>query len=207
MRGRAFGWSVVLILAAVRPAVAQGAGDVGLTFAYPGSVGLTWQITNGIAVRPDFSVARTEAESTSTSTVSFPGAPVFSSSSTSTSKGWGSTTGLSLLFTVRTIDQVRVYVAPRLAYLHAKSDTTTDVGPSFGGITPAIAATESKTTGWLGAGSVGTEFRAHDRFAIFGELGVQYLSQTSKSTFSTSRNRSEVTQVGLRSAVGATLYF
>ena len=34
------------------------------------------------------------------------------------------------------------------------------------------------------AGTVGAQYGVHDRFAIFGELGVQYSSQTTSSSFS-----------------------
>lgn len=198
MRRAVVGVCVVVLLAVARPAAAQGAGDVGLTFAYPGSIGLTWHVTDRIAVRPDFSIVQSDSESTSTSTQTFPG--FTPPTTTSRSDAVTSTTGVSLLFTVKTIDQLRLYVTPRLAYGRSTSETETGLG----GTSSAI---ESTNEAWIGSGSFGAEFRAHDRFAVFGELGVQYVSQTTESTFSSSRNRGEATQVGLRSAVGVTLYF
>jgi hypothetical protein len=198
MRGCVVGWGVLMLMAVARPADAQGAGDVGVTFAYPGSIGLVWQIGSRVAVRPDFSIVQSDSESTSTSTQTFPG--FTPPTTTSRSDGVTTTTGLSLLFTVKTIDQVRLYLTPRLAYGRSTSETETGLG----GVSSAI---ESTNEAWIGAGSFGAEFRAHDRFAMFGELGVQYVSQTSESTFSASRSRGEATQVGLRSAVGVTVYF
>lgn len=198
MRRFVVGWSVVVLVAVATPSLAQGAGDVGLTFAYPGAIGVTWQVTNRLAVRPDFSIVQSDTESTSTTTQTFPG--FTPPTTTSRSDGVTSTTGLSLLFTVKSIDQLRLYLTPRLAYGRSTSETET-------GFSGSLSAIESTNEAWIGSGSFGAELRAHDRFAIFGELGLQYVSQTTESTFSASRNRGESTQVGLRSAVGATLYF
>lgn len=198
MRSAVVGVSVVVLMLVARPVSAQGAGDVGLTFAYPGSIGLVWQIGSRVALRPDFSIVQSDSESTSTSTQTFPG--FTPPPTTSRTDGVTSTTGLSLLVTVKTIDQLRLYVTPRLAYGRSTSETETGLGGTASTI-------KSTNEAWIGSGSFGAEFRAHDRFAVFGELGVQYVSQTTTSTFSASRSRGEATQVGLRSAVGATLYF
>jgi hypothetical protein len=207
MRASVVGMALVMMETLAPPAQAQQAGDVGVTVGYPGAIGLVWQVTGGIAVRPDFSIVRTKADSTSSVILPVTLPPGFTiTPSTSTSKGWGSTTGVSVLFTVRTIDQLRLYLAPRVGYTHSTSEITTS-GGTIGIVPPVASTSENETTGWLVAGSFGADYRAHDRFAVFGEVGVQYQEQKSKSTFSSSRSEGDLTQVGLRSAVGVTIYF
>lgn len=185
----------VMVLAAVAaPAAAQEAGSVGLTIGYPAAVGVVWHITDRIALRPDFTLSTSTTESTSTNDSIF--APQVS---TTTSTSWSTAVGLSALFYLTAIEPLRFYVAPRAAYLRTSIDIDDDQ--------PLAAAFDNTSTGFLAAGAFGVQYNAHDRFAIFGELGAQYTSQSSSSEFLTSRNRSENRTAGLRSAVGVTLYF
>jgi hypothetical protein len=195
MRGFATG-TVMMLLAMAAPATAQEGGDVGLTMGYPAAVGVIWHITDAIAVRPDLSVTTSTTESTST-TSGFGGGATLVSTTTSTS--WTTSVGLSALFYVKTLDRVRLYVAPRAAYLHTTIDLDDDQ--------PLAGAFDNSSTGFLAAGAFGAQFNADEHFAIFGELGGQYTSQSSTSAFSITRNRSEGRTAGLRSAVGVTLYF
>ncbi len=148
-----------------RPVSAQSAGDVGVTMGYPGALGVVWHVTDGFALRPDVGLTRTTSDSTTTSTGILGGAPL---SSTNASTGWGSTVGLSALVTVRNIERLRLYLTPRLAYSHATSDNET----GFAGSLSAFTAT---TKGVIASGSFGAQYNLHDRFALFGELGVQVL--------------------------------
>ena len=105
-----------------------------------------------------------------------------------------------MLLNVRTIDRLRLYLAPRVAYAYS----TTDNESGFAG---SLSAFTSKTRGVLASGSFGSQYNVHDRFAIFGELGLQYTTQTTTSDFPGTRNEADGTTVGLRSAVGVTFYF
>jgi hypothetical protein len=195
MRGFAMS-TVVMLLAMAAPATAQEAGDVGLTMGYPAAVGVIWHITDAIAVRPDLTVSTSTTESTST-TAGFGGGTNLVSTTTSTS--WTTSVGLSALFYVKTLDRVRLYVAPRAAYLRTSIDLDDDQ--------PLPRAFDNSTTGFVAAGAFGAQYGAHERFAIFGEAGVQYSSQSSRSALLTSSSRSENRTAGLRSAVGVTFYF
>ena len=188
---------VVMLVAAARSAAAQEAGDVGVTMGYPGALGIVWHVTDGIAVRPDIAFTRSTSESTTSATGVFSGAGL---SSTSTSDGWGTTVGVSVLVNVRTIERLRLYLAPRLAYAHSTTDNET-------GLTGALTGFTAKTTGVLASGSFGSQYNVHDRFAVFGELGLQYTTQTTTSDFPGSSTEAEGTTFGLRSAVGVTFYF
>jgi hypothetical protein len=187
---------VLLGVIAAAPATAQEAGDVGLTMGYPAAVGVVWHITDAIALRPDVTVSTSSTESTST-TSGFGGGATLVSTTTSTS--WTTAVGLSALFYLKTIDRVRLYLAPRAAYLRTTIDIDDDQ--------PLAGTFDNESDGFVAAGAFGAQFNAHERFAIFGELGLQYTSQTSTSAFALTRNRSENRTAGLRSAVGVTLYF
>jgi hypothetical protein len=196
MRGRVVLGVVMLVLAA-RAAAAQEAGAVGVTMGYPGAVGVVWHVTDGIAVRPDIALTRSTSESTTSATGVFGGSGL---SSVSTSDGWGTTVGVSVLVNVRTIERLRLYLAPRLAYAHSTTDNETGLSGTLSGFT-------AKTTGVLASASFGSQYSLHDRFAVFGELGLQYTAQTTTSDFPGTRTEADFTASGLRSAVGVTFYF
>lgn len=182
----------VLAAGAARPAAAQQAGDVGVAAGYPGALGVVWHITDGIALRPDLSVTRTTSETTSTGL----GGTL---TTVNKAEGWNTTVGLSVLVTVKTLERLKVYVAPRLAWSYASSDNESGAGT-------AIAFTTT-TKGVIASGSFGAQYLLHDRFAIFGELGLQYSGLDNTSDFPGSRSSGDSTTLGLRSAVGATFYF
>ena len=188
---------VVMLVAAARSAAAQEAGDVGVTMGYPGALGVVWHVTDAVAVRPDIALTRSTSESTTSATGAFAGSGL---SSTSTSDGWGTTVGVSVLVNVRTIERLRLYLAPRLAYARSTTDNET-------GLSGALTGFTAKTTGVLASGSFGSQYSLHDRFAVFGELGLQYTTQTTTSDFPGSSTEADGTTFGLRSAVGVTFYF
>ena len=196
LMGALLAGAMVLAMAA-RPVSAQEAGDVGVTMGYPGAIGVVWHITDGLAVRPDLTLSRTTSESRTTSSSVFGGQSL---SSSNTSEGWGTTVGLSALVNVRTIERLRLYVSPRLAYSYSSSDNET-------GLTGSLSAFNATTTGIVASGSFGSQYNVHDRFAIFGELGLQYSSLTTESDFPGSSNQTDSTSFGLRSAIGVTFYF
>jgi hypothetical protein len=191
---RGFGLATMVAVVMAAPAAAQDAGSVGLTMGYPAAVGVVWHVTERIALRPDFTLSTTTTESTSTNDSIF-----VPQVSTTTSTSWSTAVGLSALLYLNSTDQLRFYVAPRAAYLRTSIDIDDDE--------PLAATFDNTSTGFVAAGAFGVQYNAHDRFAIFGELGAQYTSQSSTSEFLTSRTRGENRSAGLRSAVGVTLYF
>jgi hypothetical protein len=187
--------TVMAVMLAGGPAAAKAAGDIGITMGYPAAIGVVWHITDAVAIRPDVSMTWTSSESVTT-TVLPPGAPPVTS--TSMVDAWNTAVGISALFYLQTADRFRVYLVPRAAYLRSTQDLQS------GGLTTAIDTTSN---GYLLSGSVGAQVAAHDRFSIFGELGVQYSTQRSEVSFSSSRSENENRTFGLRSAVGVTVYF
>lgn len=188
---------VMMLAGAAGPAAGQEAGDVGVTMGYPGAVGVVWHVTDGVALRPDVTLTRNSSESRTTSSNVFEGQSL---SSSNTSEGWASAVGLSALVTVRTIERLRLYLSPRIAYSYSTSDNES-------GLTGALSAFTATTKGIIASGAFGTQYNVHDRFALFGELGLQYTTLTTESDFPGSSNETDSTSVGLRSAVGVTFYF
>jgi len=194
MRGKVLG--VVMAAAISAPAAAQERGDVGVTMGYPPAIGVVWQVTGGLALRPDVSLTWTSSESTSTLTI-VPGlTPV---TSTSTVEARNISVGLSALVTLHAADRFRLCLVPRGAWVRS----TVDIGGGLAG----EANVDTTTDGWLASGGVGGQVAVHDRFAIFGEAGVQYSSQRGTTALTTSQSEDETRTFGLRSAVGVTVYF
>jgi hypothetical protein len=88
---------LLALIASARPSSAQETGAVGLTMSFPAAVGIIWQATDGLAIRPDFTFSNSGSDSLTTS---------------STAVG----VGVSALFYVRKWDSLRAYVSPRFGY-------------------------------------------------------------------------------------------
>lgn len=186
----------IFCVCATVAAFAQEPRKTALVMGYPASAGVLWHVTDGIALRPDFATSRQSTETTASITVS--GAP---QSSTSTTTGWSSSVGLSALFYLGPPADLRFYLTPRVAY--AWSRTETESSPPLA----QLSSYRSESDGFLAAGSFGAHYRPHDRFGIFGELGVNYSNQEGDTDFSLTRQSLTTTSVGLRSGVGVTIYF
>jgi hypothetical protein len=178
-------------------AFAQEPRTIALVMGYPASVGVLWHVTDGIALRPDVAISRQSTETTATLT----GIIGAAQTSTSTTTGWSSSVGLSALFYFGPPGDLRFYLTPRVAY--AWSRTETENSPPIA----QLSSYRSESDGFLAAGSFGAHYRPHDRFGLFGELGLSYASQEGDTDFSLTRQTIKTTNVGLRSGVGVTIYF
>jgi len=188
--------AVAMGLGAAAAAAAQARGAVGVTMGYPAAIGVLWQATDGLALRPDVSITWTSSESVNTVTL-FPGTPPVSTTSTVDAVNTG--VGLSALVTLHRADRFRVYLVPRVAYVRSTVDL--DAGLVGG------AAVDTTSNGWLASGGVGAQVAVHDHVAIFGEAGGQYSRQRGTSSLTTSRSEDTTRAAGLRSAVGVVVYF
>lgn len=93
-------FSLALVVVSARPSNAQDVGHVGLTMAFPAAVGVTWQATDRLAIRPDFQFSQSASGSLTSSSIS-------------------TAVGVSALFYVRKWDNLRTYLSPRFGYLHS----------------------------------------------------------------------------------------
>jgi hypothetical protein len=204
-----------LVLMLAWPAQAQDR-KWGLLFAYPGSVGLQWDVAEKFALRVDgdFNRNHTELESVQgdppirlTPTI----VPIFISTLTETTTISGSI-AVSGLFTLHARDQLEIYVAPRVGVAIANLTSRTEWDVS--GVPPALLAAltlpandEQSRTNYSPdiSAKVGASYRPGDRFAVFGETGAGY----TRSSSSTLPSNLEVTHstFGLRAGIGGILYF
>jgi hypothetical protein len=122
------------------------AGQTGILVMYPAAVGLIFRVSEGLALRPDFSF------STSASDYSNPG-------TTTLSKVDTYTLGISALVYVQSWQTVRVYVVPRFGYARTTNGR------------PAIYYVG---TTYSGSGSLGVQYVFDRRLGIFAEGGINY---------------------------------
>ena len=135
-----------ILVVSARPSGAQEKGQIGLTMAVPGAVGLIWQATDGLAIRPDFTFSQSGSDSSASLTTS------------STSIG----VGVSALFYVRKWESLRAYLSPRFGYQRTSV--------TYAGSSPLSPSSNAYT----GSGSIGAEYLLHHRFAVFAETGLAY---------------------------------
>jgi formiminotetrahydrofolate cyclodeaminase len=172
---------VAVLLAATTPAFAQQTRKAAVTMTSSSAIGLLLHVSDNVALRPEFSFTRNSAESTTSQLTP----------TTTTNSTWILGAGASALFYVGRWDSLRTYLSPKFFVSHAKSSSslsTTELDP---------------TNAYSLGGAFGTQYGLGDRFAIFGELGLSYSWQKSKSNLSTSKANS----IGTRSTIGGAFYF
>ena len=183
MNGRSaylVGLGVLLASLAAAPASAQEPGDVGVTVSAPSAIGFIWHVTPRVAVRPDLSFSFSESDVDQ-------GTDLNSSAFT---------LGTSVLFYTGRWDNLQTYVAPRLSYSWSSS--------SFEGPGNNI---DTSQDAWSLSGAFGAQYMLGTRFAVFGEAGLAYSSQTAETPTSFGDNERTTWSFGTRTVVGATLYF
>ena len=170
-------WILATLVFFPSVAAAQERGDVGVFMGYP-NLGLIWQVSDKVALRPEvsFDYASTEVDSAFTGT--------------GKAKSWNFGVGATALFYLSDEDKLRTYIAPQFTYSRSEFGRVDTDGP------------EGNAYGL--AGLFGAEYSPTSRFAMFGELGVGYGHQSTKSVLSSDQTSSSV---GTRAGVGVILYF
>jgi hypothetical protein len=220
-----------LFLGASTHALAQPARTLGVTMAHPASVGVLWQVSERFAIRPDVTVAWNSSETSSNPLgdvvvppIGIPpvGVPpiVFPPITIQiSSEGYTLGFGVSALWTVARWDALRAYVTPRVGYTRSSSTvtTTTTIGPTElpGGVVTGIFTTgrgvpvserTTRTNGYQVGGSFGAQYSLVERFAVFGEVGVNYSSLDSPAG-SAPLPGIQARSVGTRGGVGVIFFF
>ena len=182
------------------PAHAQEHGDVGITMGYPTAVGFLFHVTDGLAIRPEVSFTTATTDVTLT---------------TSSSTVYG--VGVSGLVYVKRWDALSTYVSPRYAYQHGSSTSTLDVNlPISLPISLPVTLPQIETTSTINqhtiSGAFGAQFRLHEHFSAFGEVGAAYSilkTSTSLAAIPLPSGLSTPTShsFGLRSSAGVIFYF
>ena len=187
---------MVWLVAGASPALAQSDRKVGLVMGYPASVGVLWHVSDRIGLRPDFAITRQSAETTSTVSGLFG----MTETSTTTSEGWTTSLGLSGLFYLGAPADLRFYLTPRVAWAWSRSDYEASQG------LVQLGPVDSESDGFLVAGSFGAQYAPHERFRLFGEVGLSYSRQEGTTGYSASRADTATSSLGLRSGVGVVVY-
>jgi outer membrane protein W len=166
---------------------AQDRGQVGVTMGIPAAAGMTWHITNRIAVRPDI----TFTQSTSKVDASLPNV-----STSRTTRALG--IGASLVWYFGSADaHVRPYVSPRVAYAKLSSD---DEDEDLGFDVDEIPGTLTVS------GSVGVQYTPVRRFGVYGEVGFARAHSERTMSFPSITATVSTTTWSTRGAVGVILY-
>jgi hypothetical protein len=198
--------SVGLVLPA--HAWAQQASRVGLSIGYPASIGVLWHVSDGFAIRPEFSIAGGSSES-ATQPGSSSGLVTSGSNTTGDSHLHGA--GVSALIFLGRWENLRAYITPRVSY----SDIASTTESAITGVPGASSTVRSSIDGHAisAGGAFGALYRLGNRFGVFGELGLTWTEQetetttTSGSTSAASRSTGTSTNWGTRSGVGVVFYF
>jgi len=153
--------AVCITLLACHAAHAQEVSRFGVVVGYPSSIGVEWQVSDPIAIRPSISFRNTHTAG--------PGTLI--------TDAHDLTAGLSLQWCLRRADDVDFYVSPRLSYVRTTSEISASLEP--GTLSPLLSlpiSTSStlKTTGYEAAGLVGARYTPSRHFSVFGESGIAY---------------------------------
>jgi opacity protein-like surface antigen len=200
----------LLLIGSADTASAQDEPKAGLTVAFPGAVGVLWQVSGRFAIRPDVSFSWSSTESSSPGVIGG-GGILPSISLESVTEGQNVSVGVSALFTVRRRDALRIYVAPRVGYTRSTTTITTTARDPLPagfprGLFPPMSR-ESTNSGYSIAGVLGAQYALSDRFALFGEAGVSYSTSETSADQSIISTEFHSRTVGTRSGVGVIIFF
>jgi hypothetical protein len=167
--------AAVFVFGLSGPARAQDTHKAGVVIGFPSAIGVLWHATPKVAIRPEFSVSGSSNDLTGTTTNTHV-------------TNWALGFGLSALFYVHTDDRLRTYIVPRFAYAHSASSAS-------GSSTVGVPLSASSNT-YGGSGSFGAQYGLGDRFALFGEVGLE-ISHRAASTVTSTSNLGWATRGGV----------
>ena len=206
---RTCGLAIMAMLVLANAAAAQDDPKIGISMGAPASLGLVWQLTDRVALRPEISLNRTDGESRETLaglTALGPGGVTSTTETSITTTSWQVAAGVSALFYLAKNAALRPYVSPRWVYSKT-SNTGSISGTSPGTFTGGGISTN------LVSGSFGAQYALARRFSVFGETGLSFShgsnSPTSSSTgdLFVSSSTTTANSVSLRGSAGVIFYF
>lgn len=164
---------------------AQEPRRIGATIALPAGVGILWNLNDRVALWPELTAVQHRSSSTE------------SASSESSQIGIAA----RALFYLGHDDRFRPYVSPRFAYGRQRS--TSELESPTG--RPA-AGPDTTSSSYAFAGSLGAVYVVGTRVGLFGDAGVEYISQQSSGTVG-ALGVGDADTVGMRTSVGVIIYF
>jgi hypothetical protein len=198
--------TVTMVWCLASTASAQDTPRVGISMGYPASIGVIWEVTERLALRPEISVQKSSGESSDFISLGVSTGEIQDTTTidaSSTSDLWQVTVGLSALVYLSKHDALRTYVSPRWAYSRMSNSTVSSLSDlrNFG----------STASGHVISGSFGAQYALGRRFSAFGEVGLSFSrtvttpDEQSMALFASSRNVTR--SANTRSAAGVILYF
>ena len=178
------------------PAIAQDDPRFALVASFPSpTVSFQWELRERFALRFDGSYSHrdetSERVTSSTSILDFPrqAATTLTQRTVTDSRFSSSTIGLAGIVTIRDVERLRPYLAPRiqLSFISSEvSETTTISLPPGSSATltvspPSRSSDDSYTAPGAGL-SFGASSNVHDRVALFGEAGLTYMRSNAPAT-------------------------
>ena len=94
-----------------------------------------------------------------------------------------------------------------LIYLARRDDLGTYISPRFSYSFTESSPSDADSWTYQVSGSVGAQHKLGDRFAVFGELGIEYTRSMFRSSGTILSLETRRTTVGARSGAGVVLYF
>ena len=186
------GSRIVLAIAVFATLPCQAAaqsGQFGLSIGYPTSLGVLWQASTLVGIRPEFTFDLFNAESISVSRL---GTSRFSTDTRLVG------VGLSALFRVYREENLSLYVSPRYVHRRGTTSVVQDVPANV-----FVAGNDDREIrGDTITGSFGARYGLGARFGVFGELGVDHSREDTTDPTSESR----ITRTGIRSGAGVVVF-
>ena len=184
LRVRPLVFAVAAFAAFPCQAAAQS-GRFGLSIGYPTALGVLWQPSALVGIRPEFTFDVFNADSTSVSRL---GTSRFSTDTRLVG------VGLSALFRVYREENLSLYVSPRYVHRRGRTTVVQDV-PANVFVT---GSDDREIEGHSITGSLGVRYGLGERFGVFGELGVDHSREDTTDPATESR----IDRTGIRSGVG-----
>lgn len=169
---------LILLVMAGR-AQAQDERALGLVMGAPLQVGLLWQATERVAVRPGMSAIRSSSDI---------GSSIAAAGYTSESTTIHWSTGVTLLLYLTDPADLRTYVAPRYGLSRSTITSRSNLSGLLPGVSPDLLPDnliggETRNTQITHEGGVafGVQHAIGTRFRVFGEVGISFTSSSTTS--------------------------
>ena len=155
--------AALLTVALVSPAAAQEK-PVGITFGYPGSVGVFWQVRERVALRPEFTIGYSNERDPDISL---------------TASGWRFGMATSAVLTLYRDKPRHLYAVPYYEFRRRNIALAQDMSYAPDPLEPQRSAltlieVNTHTYDHTIAGLIGIAFDVSDRSAVFAEVGPAY---------------------------------
>jgi hypothetical protein len=160
-----------------------------MSIGYPPSLGVLWEPTALVGIRPEFTFDVFDAESTSVSRL---GTSRFATDTRQVG------VGLSALFRVYREENLSLYVSPRYVHRRGHISVVQDVPPNVF----VTGSADRQIRGHSITGSLGARYGLGARFGVFGELGVDH----SREGTTDPETESRIARTGIRSGVGVLVF-